>query len=431
MAERTYTHYKFPLSRTQPIPMGSQYQEYFLNRGKVPEERGPFPSNYIEISLGAYTHNLNEIQTFTKKEGPDIIPIGKYAYMGTGGPLISEQLINAGASKIGFASSQELRFTHKEFPKIPGLMMYPLQTYDDLSHAIEHKAELTVQTLDELRLAQKAARDLGLIAQIHVQAETGFHHYGGSAEELLLLFKYANENSEAIRIIGVSSHFATAGDNNVNARRQFEKFIEILRYLHDNGHSVSSVHIANSAAITELPETWSRQTYAGVMPGAIPGIRPGGLIYGRYGDAQKILKTQEVATAVVSHISGAQQLAMGQSVGYCEQFTANSEVPIAIIPVGWGSGNLVENTVQRVTDGDYTEVLIHGIRSPIIGLVGASSFAVINYGKGKKGEAVLLVGKEGNEQITFDEIALKNGMISTQFTTMLGNSLPQVYYEGQ
>jgi len=69
------------------------------------------------------------------------------------------------------------------------------------------------------------------------------------------------------------------------------------------------------------------------------------------------------------------------------------------------------------------------IFAPILGLVGASSFAVKNIGKGKKGEAVLLVGVDGNEIITFDEVAQKNGMISTQLTTMLGKSLPQVYYE--
>jgi alanine racemase len=429
MAERIYTHYKYPLSRTQALPDTPLTQDYFIKRGMIPQERGPFPHNYIEVSLSAYEHNLQAIQNLTQHDEPDIIPIGKFGYMGMGGPLVSHRLIQSGATKIGLASSEELRFTHKEHPRIPALMMYPLQTFDDICHAIEHGAELTVQTMGELQLTQQAASALGRNVQIHVQAETGFHHYGGSLDELSAMFAYAEQNADDITIKGISSHFATAGDDNISARRQFGNFLNVLRHLHDQGHSVSSVHIANSAATVDLPETWKRETYAGVMPGAVPAIRPGGLIYGMYGDPKGTLQIQEVVTAVVSHISGAQTIAAGESVGYCKGYTANRKTAIATIPVGWGSGYLVENTQTRADDELHTQILIRGKRSPILGLVGASSFAVKNIGAGEKGEAVLLIGAAGKERITFDEVAAKNGMISTQLTTMLGKSLPQVYHE--
>lgn len=431
MSERHFTHYKYPLSRTQPIPHNGIVQDYYRNRGRVPEWEAPMPHNYMEVSLSAYKHNLGAIQRLTRNEQPDIIPIGKYGYMGNGGPIVSQLLINEGAKQIGFASSEELRFTHKEFPQIPSLMMYPLQTLDDLTHAIKHNAELTVQSLDELRMASLAARSTGHVAVIHLQAETGFHHYGGSLEELSAMFTFADQNNDALLIRGISSHFATAGDNNENARRQFDSFLHMLSSLHDRGHSVASVHIANSAAITQLPETWNRQTYSGVMPGAIPAIRPGGLIYGMYGDPNNQLNVQDAVTAVVSHIASTQNVNGGDSVGYCETFTAKEKTPIAIIPVGWGSGYMMEKTEQETNDEQHTQILIRGKRSPIVGLVGASSFAVKNIGEGERGEAVLLVGQEGKEKVTFDEIAEKNGMISTQVTTMLGKSLPQVYYEEQ
>lgn len=430
MAERIYTHSKFPHSRTQPIPNTPLYQEYYLNRGRVPVERGIFPNTYMEISLAAYENNLKAIQDLTHEDLPDIYPIGKFNFMGMGGPYVSNLLIQSGASKIGLANSEELRFTHKEHPNIPALMMYPLQTYEDVYHAIEHGAELTVQAMDELQLAQKAALALGKVVNIHVQAETGFHHYGGSLEEMLTMFEFAQGNADSIKMKGVSSHFATAGDDNINARRQFQNFLEILRHLHDHGHSVSSVHIANSAAVTELPETWQRKTYEGVMPGATPGIRPGGLIYGMYGDPKNILSIRNVATAVVSHISSVHQLGAGDSVGYCNKYTADRSMITATIPFGWGSGgNLTENTQSKVEDGATTHILIRGKRSPIIGLVGASSFAVENIGLGQKGEAVLFVGTEGKEQITFDEIADKNDILSTQLTLIIGKSLAQVYYK--
>lgn len=431
MSERLYTYYKFPGSRTQVLPDSPPIQSYLQNRESIRPVDFPLPKTYMEVSLDAFAHNLAALQQFTQAEKPEIIPIGKYGYMGTGGPLISNLLISNGASKIGFATSDGLRRTHKEFPNLPSLMLYPLQTYDDIAHAIQHNAELTVQSLDELQLIEQVARGMGKKAGVHVQAETGFNHYGGQMDELSAIFALAQEQNDAVTIRGISSHFATAGDNNVNAQRQFNHFIEVLRHLHDQGHCVSSVHIANSAAITQLPETWKRETYAGLMPGATPAIRPGGLLYGLYGDPDNALSLKKTVPDVVSHIAGTHDVVTGGCVGYCETFVAHKSTSIAIIPIGWGSGYLVEKTRQEANDSQNTDILINGKRSPILGLVGASSFAVENVGQGKKGDAVLLVGKDGSQEITFDEIATMNGMISTQLTTMLGKSIPQVYYEGE
>lgn len=440
MSEKVFTHYKYPNSPTSAITQDTEVQSYFRTRGPIVPSQYSLPPSYMEISLDAYRHNLSQIQNYTSPDSPAIIPVVKYNYMGMGGPLISQLLVDNGVARIGMATPDELRDTHREVPDIKTLMLYPLQSFNDLAYAIEHDSNLTVESVSDLNLVQKAAQRVGKTAHVHVQVETGFNHFGVK-DELLALFDLAKKESlragkasatPDFNIVGISSHFATAGSDNSTALIQFENFLDTLRCLHDNGHSVDMVHIANSAAMTELPQTWQRSTYAGIMPGAQPAIRPGEAIYGIGGDNQNKLGLKPALTAVVSHISSSKTINTGDSVGYCGVFKTDKPMEIAVVPIGWGSGYGINKTASEASDDNQTHILINGVRSPVLGLVGSSSFVAENRGKGAKGDTVLLIENEGTgcNSLPLAQVAEENGMISSMLSTQLGKSLPHAYYEG-
>jgi alanine racemase len=414
--ERNYISYQDSSGTITPINTGGNLDNYFTS-GKIETGDGfIYPKNWMEIDLGGFEQNIRLIREYIG-EPVGMIAVTKTNGIGHGLEVTSERAIQSGADKIAVATPQEVLAVRRAGISDPLLMLYPpfRQEMESLAHA---SVEMTCKSFETIEELAELGRQTGITSKIHLQVETGMNRYGIKPEEVIAIVNAAKE-LEHISIQGISSHFATAGDENEYARtRQLATFLDVIKQLSAHNILIPEIHIANSAAVTEIPESRDPNTYNHFMPESKVFIRAGGLLYGMYGDTKGSIGTTPIMSAVVSHIADAQNLKRGESVGYCRAFTAPEDMPVATIPVGWGDGYLVSSS----------DVIIRGKRVKNLGLIASNAFAVEN-NYGEINERMLLFGKENGAEVTVEEIAERNGFISSQLMASLGNRLAKVYYE--
>jgi alanine racemase len=217
-----------------------------------------------------------------------------------------------------------------------------------------------------------------------------------------------------LELEGVFTHFATADSSDKSfAHRQFETLLRVADTLEQAGHSIRFRHASNSAATFDLPHTHLNAVRIGI---ALYGLRP----------------SSEVAPAISlspvlslhSRIVRLKTLPAGSSVGYGRTFVARQPTRVALIPVGYGDG------YHRALSGKG-EVLICGQRAPVVGRISMDQLSVdaTHISNAAEGDEAVLIGPQGNERITAEEVAALAGTINYEVTTSLLPRLARVYVQ--
>jgi alanine racemase len=210
------------------------------------------------------------------------------------------------------------------------------------------------------------------------------------------------------------THFATAderGDTFFGEQRErFEAWVGPLRARHPE----LLVHAANSAALLR-----DRATHFDM-------VRPGVAIYGLdpFGE-DPAARELEPALALVSHAAEVKPIAPGQSVGYGRRFVAERETWIATLPIGYGDG-------WRRGLTDSADVLLGGVRRPLVGTVSMDNITV-DLGDppvADRGAEAVLIGAQGDERITAEEVARRLGTINYEITCGLLPRVPREHHGG-
>ena len=320
----------------------------------------------ITIDLGALRRNA---AVLAEAAAPaELWAVVKADAYGHGAADCARAALDAGARALCVATAAEGAALRSANPDIRILVLSPLAEGDD---ELARKAGLEV-TVSSPELPEGLA--------VHAKVDTGMGRFGMSPEEAAAL--------DPGRVGGLMSHLATADEDASFAREQVEAFAAVAERFPG-----AVKHVANSAATLTLPEARFDAVRCGV---ALYGLSPFGLDPGEHG-LEPVLSWR-------SYLAQAKTLRPGESTGYGRRFVAERETRIGLVPVGYGDG------FRRGLTG--TEVLVAGVRRPVLGTVSMDSFAV-ELGDEEEGATVTLLG----DGVLAEELAHRLGTINYEVTT--------------
>ena len=361
---------------------------------------------WAEIDLDNLAHNMQEIKRLSKSK--EIIATVKADAYGHGALDIAPTLLANGATRLAVAvvnEAVELRRGGIDCP-IMVLGFTPDSLIDSI---LKYDIEQTVYTYDLAEKISKMAIEKNKIAKIHIALDTGMGRIGFTPEEKSLNQVYKISKLPNIIIEGLFSHFSY---DKSYTNMQFEKFNWFYDKLKEKGVKINIRHIANSAAIIDLPETH------------LEGVRPGIILYGYYPSeevSKDKIKLKPVMT-LKTNIVHLKEMDQGQYISYGRAFQTRRPSIIATLPVGYADGytRLLFNKAK---------VIINGSFAPVVGRICMDQCMVdvTDIGEVKVGDEVILMGEYKNLKMTADEIAELLGTINYEITCMISKRVPRVY----
>lgn len=284
-----------------------------------------------------------------------------------------------------------------------------------IQDVIEYEIRPAVFEYETAEKISKKAAELGKTAKIHLKADTGMRRIGFPANEASVQMVKKISILPNIEIEGLFTHFASSDSADKSmAKEQYQSFCRLIRRLEEEGIEIRVKHCNNSAAIIDLPTA------------SLNLVRAGIALYGMYPSNEVNKKTVPLrpALSMKSHIIYLKEVDAGQSVSYGSTFVTTRKTLIATIPVGYGDGYPRNLSNQGC-------VLIRGKRARILGRVCMDQFMVdVTEIEGVcEGDEVTLIGRDGLECITVEEIAELSRGFHYEIVCDLGKRVPRVYYK--
>lgn len=360
------------------------------------------------VDTNALKYNFEQIkkQVFGKKV---LVPVKADAY-GHGLCPVAAVLKDA-ADYFGVASLEEGRELRESGIKTPILCLDPLPE-DSEKIAVEYEIDQAVCTPEAVLRLNKECEKQNKRAGVHIKIETGMHRTGANAGKELEGVLDAIKNSPNIRLDGVFTHFFESDIFDRTATDTQEKrFMLALEQVKNAGFEDFIVHCSNSGAVMSYPE------YAFDM------VRPGILIYGYLPSKEtKVPFEPRPVLSFKTKIVAFTRVKKGETAGYSATFTANRDTLLAVLPVGYGDG------YKRMLS-NKGDVLIAGKRAKICGNIcmDMTLVDVTDIPDAALGSEAVLIGTQGSEKITADEIAEKCRTISYEIMLSITKRVPKIY----
>lgn len=277
--------------------------------------------------------------------------------------------------------------------------------------ALEHDITLTIFSAERAKILSNTAKSLGKPARVHFAVDTGMGRIGWNVSEESADEAAAVARMPLIEIEGIFSHFARADEADKTAslvqKEQFDRFLSMLEA---RGVSVPLRHLDNSAAILEFSEKYDM-------------VRAGIILYGLF-PSDEVTKTLPLKPALelISYISHVKTVPQGMGISYGATFVTPRPMRIATVPVGYADG------YPRSLSGKGA-VLIHGHRCPILGRICMDQMMVdvSDVPEAEIEDRVTLIGADGNERISVEEIAALAGTIHYEIICGLSRRVPRIY----
>ena len=365
---------------------------------------------YTKINLDNIKKNM---QTVRDKFGDDIIILGivKANAYGHGAVETAKALVEFGAGMLGVAAIDEALELRENGITAPVLILGQIFR-QDYAAAIENDITCTVIDIVTAQGLSKKAQELGKTAKVHIKLDTGMGRIGFQPDEngeMLIKSIFTLDN---IFVEGAFTHFANAdATDKTSANLQKRKFLAFTDNLISQGYEFPIRHMYNSASAMEL------DGYAGEM------VRCGIMLYGLY-PSNEMDKSYMLCPALEfkSHISFVKSVGKGFAVGYGSTYITDREMKIATVPVGYGDG------YPRYLS-NKGEVLVHGTRCKILGRVCMDQFMidVSHLPDVQIADEVTLVGTDGNETITVEEVSDAEYRFNYEFCCLITPRVPRFY----
>lgn len=338
-----------------------------------------------------------------------IVSMVKANGYGHGAALVAATLAEEGSDAFGVATLEEALELRRAGIRCPIIVLAGTYT-EELDQYIEKNLIPVVHDLALLKRMEATLRDLGTTLPVHLKIDTGMGRIGLLATEIDAWVADV-KRLKALKVEGVFSHFSHAesveGDYTKNQLRLFQRTINRLR---SEGVVPPLVHLANSAATISLPLAYFNM------------VRPGLMLYGLY--PSSAMTRQITLRPVLSwetRILQLKKLPPGASISYGQTFITRRHSLIATLPVGYADGypRLLSNR---------GEVLVRGQRAAIVGRVcmDLTMIDVTDIGGIDEEDVVVLLGRQGESEISADELAARSNTISYEILTSIGARVPRI-----
>lgn len=365
---------------------------------------------YAKINLDNIKKN---IQTVRERFGNEVAIMGivKANAYGHGAVPVAKALVEAGASALGVAAIDEA-VELREGGIVEPILILGQIFRQDYQIAIENDITCTVIDVVTAQGLSRKAKELGKIAKVHIKIDTGMGRIGFQPDtdgEMQIKSVYDLEN---IQVDGAFTHFANADIiDKTSAKTQKEKFLNFTDKLIKDGYKLPIRHMYNSASVMEL------DGYCGEM------VRCGILSYGLYPSAEMNREYKLYpALEFKSSVSFVKSVKKGFTVSYGSTYVAEKDMKIATVPAGYGDG------YPRYLS-NKGEVLIQGTRCKIVGRVCMDQFMVdVSHLEDVQiADEVTLVGTDGNETITVEDVSDKESRFNYEFCCLITPRVPRIY----
>ncbi|HEV3320695.1 MAG TPA: alanine racemase [Solirubrobacteraceae bacterium] len=368
------------------------------------------------VNLDAIARNCERLRS-ELREGVQLCAVVKADGYGHGMEESARAALAGGATWFAVAGIQEAReladFVEETRPKVPLLIMGPLER-DNLEEVVACGFDLVVWSESHLLDIAWLAADIGRPGRVHVKLDTGMGRFGTRDAELATRLAITAAADPNLDRVGLMTHFATADEPGDDFfAEQVRRFAEWTAPI-KRAHPEVLVHAANSAAVLRDPAAHFDMVRCGI---AVYGMDPFG--------EDPLARGLEPALRLSSHVAAVKRCAAGESTGYGRRFVATEATHLGLLPIGYGDG------WRRGLSGN-AEALIAGRRHPLVGTVSMDSVAV-DLGPDPSapalfGQPAVLIGGQGEERITAEELARRLGTINYEITCGLTARVARVHH---
>jgi alanine racemase len=366
-----------------------------------------------DINLSAIAANVRAMQA---EVGPHcrILAVVKGDGYGLGAAWVAAAALEGGASWLGVACVDEGVELRRAGYSGPILVMSYVPP-EEAAAAVHNNLTLVLHAARTAHALERAASDLGLESgsvAVHVKVDTGLGRYGCRPHDFLPL---AQELSRLphLRLQGLMTHFANADNQDLSfAHEQLDLFNRIREEAAAAGISFDIVHAANSAATLALPEARFDMVRLGItLSGYLPAPHFAGKVQ------------LQRAVTLRTQLARVYDACSGESVGYGRTWRAERPSRVGLLPLGYADG------YRRILS-NRAEVLVRGVRCPVIGRISMDQLSVDLTGVpgASVGDEAMLIGRQGDAEITADEVAAWAGTISYEIFSGLSKRVPRRYF---
>ncbi|HEX2927365.1 MAG TPA: alanine racemase [Ruminiclostridium sp.] len=367
---------------------------------------------WAEISLDNVAHNIREIRRITNKNA-EVMGVVKADAYGHGVMEVAKTLLENGASRLAVSMLDEAIQLRRTGIEVPILIL----GYTDPIRAAEIIENDVTQSVFSHELAQALSDEAvrqGKKVKIHIKIDTGMSRIGflpgySAVKNVVEISRLPN-----IIIEGLFTHFATADEKNREyTYTQFERFMSICSELQRIGVHIPVKHCANSAGIIEYPEMH------------LDMVRPGIILYGMYPseDVDKSKIDLKPAMTLKANVIMVKEVEKNTSISYGRIFTTDRTSKIATIPIGYADG------FTRMLS-NKGKVLIHGEFAPVVGRICMDQCMVDVtdlHCSVEVGDEVVLIGAQGENKISAEDVAQTIGMINYELVCIVGKRIPRAF----
>ena len=366
---------------------------------------------YAEINLDAIVKNVDNLMALTK-ENTGALAVVKADGYGHGDVAVAKAVAQK-VSGYAVATLDEAVNLRENGVKKPILVLGYVDPYE-FDILVSHEITATVFDVETAQLLADAARVQKKQAHCHIKVDTGMRRIGLEPDENGIAIVKQITALKELSADGIFTHFAASDETDkTSAEHQFKLFTDFTGRLEKEGIHFTYRHCANSAAVIDMPQV------------DLDMVRLGIAMYGMYPSDEVKKEKVELFPALdlKSHITMVKEIPAGEKVSYGGTFTTTRTTKLATVSVGYGDGY-----PRALSSKGY--VLVRGQKAPIVGRVCMDQMMVdvTDIENVTRADIVTLIGKDGDAEITVEEIAALAGTFNYEFVCDLGKRIPRSYY---
>lgn len=370
-----------------------------------------YRETWIEVDKEAIKQNVASLDRLHHGER-QIMAVVKANGYGHGAIEVAKAALDGGATVLGTALLEEAIELREDGIVAPIVV---LGRTDASGAGVAAKLDIALATFQrEWLVSAKEHIEPGHSLKLHVKYDTGMGRIGvRSIEEVQEVLTAIDEES-CLELEGLFTHFATADELDLTYyKEQQHRFDELVNVLRSENRHIPLIHCANSAASMRFKDACYNMVRFGIsMYGLLPAT-----------DLEAELPfSLAPALSLYSHLSHVKHVNSGSKISYGGTYTTTQDEWIGTVPIGYGDGWIRSNA-------NGGEVIIDGLRLPIIGRICMDQMMVRLPKEMPVGQRVTLIGEDNKERITIEEIADRLGTITYEVPCLITNRVPRRYVQ--
>ena len=369
---------------------------------------------YAGINLSAVLHNLEEMHK-NIDQNTKIVAVIKTDGYGHGALPIAKAIEHVPYLwGYAVATADEAMALIDDGRKKP-ILILGISFAEQFDVIIRNDIRPCVCDFDTAKKLSEIAVAKNKICHIHIKIDTGMSRIGFQVNEETANIIFEISKLPNIEIEGLFTHFANADEiDKTPTMEQIALFQKMCHMLEEKGVQIPIKHCSNSAGIVDIPEANLNMVRAGII---LYGLWPSNDVNKRAMDLQPVMSLK-------SHISYIKDLEAGRKISYGGVYVTPHEQRIATVPVGYGDGY-----ARSLSEKGY--VLVRGQKAPICGRICMDQFMIdVSHIEGVRvGDAVTLLGQDGTQHITMEELGDLSERFNYEFACLITPRVPRVYYE--